>query len=538
MLRVGWRGGSKEELALGLDWEDVAWERMSEARGVYVQVRELFEDTEDDRLPNTEIDMAEDIRRETRTRLPSLPFPLSLPSPLHHHAHRAASAWASAVKSASAAVVPPPLTTPPLDPLKIIQQELLLLRTNITTLLGAGHPSLDRVAKYYFAAEGKQVRPLIVLLIAQATNGLSPDFPRLKWLGERTQDKLDDPLTGKEVLNDYNPHMPESSSAFSAPFLLSPPHPPSIEPHPPPLQALAFPFPPHILPTQRRLAEITEMIHVASLLHDDVVDSSPTRRNAPSAPAAFGNKLSVLGGDFLLGRASAALARLGSLEVVELLATVISNLVEGELMQMRPLALPDAGASAGMEAGELFPPAQPQAQEPQAQARLMAWQHYMQKTYLKTASLMAKSARAGVILGGGGRLDGGIEVKDVAYAFGRNLGIAFQLVDDMLDFTSSAATLGKPSDGADLRLGLATAPALFAWEEHKEMGELVARKFEKEGDVPRALELIHTSSSIPRTRELAEQHVTAALDALSLLPESGAREALRGLSGEVLLRSR
>ncbi|KZO91863.1 terpenoid synthase [Calocera viscosa TUFC12733] len=258
------------------------------------------------------------------------------------------------------------------------------------------------------------------------------------------------------------------------------------------------------------------MIHVASLLHDDVVDSSPTRRNAPSAPAAFGNKLSVLGGDFLLGRASAALARLGSLEVVELLATVISNLVEGELMQMRPLAPDGSGSS----------------------KRGKAWQEYMQKTYLKTASLMAKSARAGVILGGGGRLDSGVEVKDLAYAFGRNLGIAFQLVDDTLDFTSSSHTLGKPSSGADLRLGLATAPALYAWEEHEEMGELVARRFEGEGDVQLALQYIHSSSAIPRTRELAKQHVTAACDALERLPESDAREALRKLSVDVLERSR
>ncbi|KZT56072.1 terpenoid synthase, partial [Calocera cornea HHB12733] len=357
------------------------------------------------------------------------------------------------------------------DPRQIVHRELALLRTNITALLGSGHPSLDTVAKYYFQAEGKHVRPLVVLLMAQATNGLSPDFPRLKWLGEQpnAERDMDDPLTANDVLNDHNPHMPDA------------------------------PYPPYILPTQRRLAEITEMIHVASLLHDDVVDSSPVRRNAPSAPAAFGNKLSVLGGDFLLGRASAALARLGSLEVVELLATVISNLVEGEIMQMRPLALTPTTALA------------------------QAWHQYMQKTYLKTASLMAKSARAGVILGGGGRLDGGLEVRDVAYAFGRNLGIAFQLVDDMLDFTSSSALLGKPSDGADLRLGLATAPALFCWEEHGEMGELVARKFEGVGDVPKALQLIHASSAIPRTRELAKQHVNAACDALARLPESAAR---------------
>ena len=83
------------------------------------------------------------------------------------------------------------------------------------------------------------------------------------------------------------------------------------------------------LPQQVRLAEIVEMIHVASLLHDDVIDNSSMRRGSASAPEAFGNKLSVLAGDFLLGRASAALSRLGSSEVVELIASVIANLVEG-----------------------------------------------------------------------------------------------------------------------------------------------------------------------------------------------------------------
>jgi hexaprenyl-diphosphate synthase len=159
---------------------------------------------------------------------------------------------------------------------------------------------------------------------------------------------------------------------------------------------------PQILSTQRRLASITEMIHVASLLHDDVIDTSPLRRGSPSAPQAFGNKLSILSGDFLLGRASVALARLGSTEVVELLATVIANLVEGEVMQLRATS------------------------EPETTPTKRGFEDYMRKTYLKTASLMAKSARAAVILGGCGGKDAEW-VKDVAYGYGRNLGIAFQV---------------------------------------------------------------------------------------------------------------
>jgi hexaprenyl-diphosphate synthase len=155
-----------------------------------------------------------------------------------------------------------------------------------------------------------------------------------------------------------------------------------------------------------RLAQIVEMIHVASLLHDDVIDKSPLRRGVASAPAAFGNKLSVLAGDFLLGRASAALSRLGDNEVVELIASVIANLVEGEILQMRDVYAPELGLIGAPRVGK------------------DAWNIYLKKTYLKTASLMAKGARAAVVLGG---CSEGEIWKEVAYAYGRNLGIAFQV---------------------------------------------------------------------------------------------------------------
>ena len=103
--------------------------------------------------------------------------------------------------------------------------------------------------------------------------------------------------------------------------------------------------------------------------------------------------------------------------------------------------------------------------------------YYLQKTYLKTASLISKSCRAAALLG-----QCSPDVVDAAYAYGRNLGLAFQLVDDMLDYTVSGNELGKPA-GADLELGLATAPLLFAWRRHRELGVLVGRKFAGDGDV-------------------------------------------------------
>jgi hexaprenyl-diphosphate synthase len=143
------------------------------------------------------------------------------------------------------------------------------------------------------------------------------------------------------------------------------------------------------------------MIHAASLLHDDVIDASLTRRNNPSCVSVFGNKMSILGGDFLLGRASVALARLRNAEVIELLATVIANLVEGEFMQLKNIG---KGDEAGGE------------QE-------SAIDYYLRKTYLKTASLISKSCRAAAILGGASP-----ELTDSAYSFGRNLGLAFQVI--------------------------------------------------------------------------------------------------------------
>lgn len=105
--------------------------------------------------------------------------------------------------------------------------------------------------------------------------------------------------------------------------------------------------------------------------------------------------------------------------------------------------------------------------------------YYLQKTYLKSASLISKSCRAAALLG-----ECEVSVVEAAYAYGRNLGLAFQLVDDMLDYTISGTELGKPA-GADLELGLATAPLLFAWRTRPDLGQLVGRRFSQEGDVQR-----------------------------------------------------
>lgn len=416
---------------------------------------------------------------------------------IRRHAIRTASSWANAVEQGERVVhgiqgsssLDKPVeklqslqSRPLIDPIALVGADLSDLMGNIKSLLGSGHGMLDQVAKYYFEAQGKHVRPLIVLLMSQATS-IAPKRPRK----DSSMDShfalanlVDRALSPLSVLNDFNPDLPRKAAAPSSS---------------------------DILPTQRRLAEITEMIHTASLLHDDVIDTSDARRGRPSGNAQFGNKMAILAGDFLLGRASVALARLRDAEVIELLATVIANLVEGEFMQLKNMVNSTSSGAA-------------------------AFEYYSEKTYLKTASLISKSCRASALLGGATK-----EVADIAYTYGRNLGLAFQFVDDMLDFSQSTTALGKPS-GADLSLGLATAPVLYAWEEYPELGPMIARKFSEKDDVIRARELVGLSRGLERTRNLASYHCDIAIDAIERLPESSARSALVDLTRQVLTREK
>lgn len=309
------------------------------------------------------------------------------------------------------------------------------LTGNIRQLLGSGHPSLDTVAKYYTQSEGKHIRPLIVLLMSRAT-ALAPKASGTK--KNRNPVDINHAISTLSVLSDVNPSAPSTISTANT-------------------QESHTDYDSDILPSQRRLAEITELIHTASLLHDDVIDSSITRRGNPSANMQFGNKMAVLAGDFLLARASVALARIRDAEVTELLATVIANLVEGEFMQLKNTARDE--------------------KNPVWTEDIITY--YLKKTYLKTASLISKSCRATALLN-----EAELKIVDSAYLYGKNLGLAFQLIDDMLDYTTCEKDLGKPA-GADLQLGLATAPLLFAWQHNEELGSLVGRKFANDGDVSR-----------------------------------------------------
>jgi all-trans-nonaprenyl-diphosphate synthase len=256
-----------------------------------------------------------------------------------------------------------------------------------------------------------------------------------------------------------------------------------------------------ITPRHRRLAEITEMIHTASLVHDDVVDESEIRRNVPTVNSLFNNRVAVLAGDFLFGQSAWYLANLGNLDVVKLLSEVIKDMAEGEIQQ----ALTRFDTTLSMDA-------------------------YLEKTYCKTASLMANSAKSAGILSGVAD-----EVTENLYHYGRHLGLAFQIIDDILDFTGSTEALGKPA-GSDLVSGNLTAPVLYALEEKPYLEVFIEREFAQPDDLRQALALVQESKGIERSRTLAAQHAQMAVDSLSVLKPSASTQALIDLADYVLSR--
>lgn len=256
-----------------------------------------------------------------------------------------------------------------------------------------------------------------------------------------------------------------------------------------------------ITPRHRRLAEITEMIHTASLVHDDVVDEAELRRQVPTVNSLFGNRIAVLAGDFLFAQSSWYLANLDNLEVVKLLSEVIRDFAEGEIQQ----GLSCFDTSLSMD-------------------------DYLQKSYYKTASLIANSAKAAGVLSSVSP-----EVSEKLYSYGRNLGLAFQIVDDILDFTSPTEVLGKPA-ASDLASGNLTAPVLYALQEKPHLEGLIEREFSQEGDLEKALDLVISSDGIERARQLASYHGKLALQFLDCLKSSPSSMALADLINYVLSR--
>nr|XP_003222159.2 PREDICTED: decaprenyl-diphosphate synthase subunit 1 [Anolis carolinensis] len=255
--------------------------------------------------------------------------------------------------------------------------------------------------------------------------------------------------------------------------------------------------------SQRSIALIAEMIHTASLVHDDVIDDANSRRGKLTVNHVWGERKAVLAGDFILAVASQTLARIGNTTIVSVLTRAIEDLVRGEFLQL----------GSKENENERFA-------------------HYLEKTFKKTASLIAHSCKAVSILACPDP-----KVHEIAYQYGKNIGIAFQLIDDVLDFTSCSEQLGKPTS-ADLKLGIATGPVLFACQQFPEINAMIMRRFNLPGDVQRAQEYVLQSGGIQQTTYLAQRYCHEAMREISKLRPSPERDALVQLAEIVLARDK
>ncbi len=252
------------------------------------------------------------------------------------------------------------------------------------------------------------------------------------------------------------------------------------------------------------LGTAIELLHTASLVHDDVVDGAESRRGRPTANAVFDNALTVLLGDFMFANAAEMVTRTGSLPVTRLFALALMKMTSGEL---------DQDAAAFDVARDV--------------------QHYLWRIGGKTAALFGHASQGGALLAQ--CAEGQVEALR---SYGYNLGMAFQIVDDILDFTGDEAEMGKPA-GGDLIEGTITLPALFYLDSAPR--ENPVRRFlsadgEREGYLPDALAAVVESDAIGRAQGMAQEFVDRALEGLSALEASDARRTLEELSGYVLTR--
>lgn len=256
-----------------------------------------------------------------------------------------------------------------------------------------------------------------------------------------------------------------------------------------------------------RMATVMEFLHTATLVHDDIIDDADTRRNRPTVNALYGNDTAVLMGDWLYMSAFETSLAERSLPILDILTAVTRKMTEGELLQLTLLGRTDVA-------------------EPQ----------YLNMLQRKTAYLFSASCEIGAILGGGS------ENRCAALAeYGLNLGTAFQLIDDLLDFTASDEVLGKAS-GADLLAGKVTLPLIYLIDSDdsgRELVETVIREGNYDtvsrGDLLRAVESV---SGLERARARADEFAETARACLDDLPDSEYCEALRSIPTYVLERER
>jgi geranylgeranyl pyrophosphate synthase len=347
------------------------------------------------------------------------------------------------------------------DPFNMVEKELQPFSDSIKELVSSDQPILSMAAKHFFEKRhGTRFRPTIVQLVAKVVASAAPE-KIMSEDGTRLSNDLlamNDSAEFEKIGGVAGWQWSGASKVEVDGGVINPENHQGSE----------------VWRRQAQLGQIVEMIHVASLIHDDVLDEADTRRGGEAVHKLYSNKVAVLAGDYLLARASVLLARLENTAVVQIMATALESLVAGEIMQLK--APPES---------------------------LLEMESYLRKSYYKTASLICYACRSTALLGGHAY---GSTVATACEEFGFHLGLAYQIQDDILDFTAAASVLGKPAL-ADMDLGLSTAPILYTAQEYPHLRPMVMRRFKQKGDKQAALEALYKSkTAMNKAKALAYFH--------------------------------
>jgi octaprenyl-diphosphate synthase len=253
------------------------------------------------------------------------------------------------------------------------------------------------------------------------------------------------------------------------------------------------------------LAAMIEFFHTATLLHDDVVDESALRRGRKTANSIWGNKASILVGDYLFIQYMQLMVQVGDLNIMRVLTDMTHQIGCGEIKQLSNRHNPSLSVD-----------------------------DYYEIIHAKTSLLFAAASRLGALVG---QADEATELA--LHAYGLHLGNAFQLIDDALDYCSDAETLGK-NIGDDLADGKATMPLIYALEHGTATQQATIRDALTKGSLealPDILEVIEATHAIDYTKNLAQKEVTQAIDALAILPDSAYKKALIDLAEYAIARN-
>ncbi|MCH8544770.1 MAG: polyprenyl synthetase family protein [Alcanivorax sp.] len=257
------------------------------------------------------------------------------------------------------------------------------------------------------------------------------------------------------------------------------------------------------------IAAVIEFLHTATLLHDDVVDESSMRRGRPTVNAVWGNAASVLVGDFLISRAFELLVRIGNQTLLNILSASTNIISEGEVLQLINCRDPDTTE-----------------------------ERYMRVIHHKTAKMFESAAQTGAVLAADNDADAA-RAQEVFGTYGRHMGIAFQLIDDVLDYTGDAEALGK-NVGDDLAEGKPTLPLIYTMREGSPEQAALIRHAIRTGGLDQLDEIINTvqqAGGLEYTRDMARKHTGIALQSLADVPDSRYKESLERLAREATERT-